>query len=92
MAGMSSSKYKMIFKKRFHDTPNNLFIREKMILANKLLQSGDYETLTEIIYELNYSKLSYFCSKYYALFKRKPSEDFIKKAHHKINPNLRHAM
>ncbi|WP_316635358.1 AraC family transcriptional regulator [uncultured Flavobacterium sp.] len=79
MAGMSSSKYKMVFKKRFHDTPNNLFIKEKMIHANKLLRSGDYETLTAIIYELNYSKLSYFCSKYYTLFKRKPSQDFIKK-------------
>lgn len=87
MAGMSSSKYKMLFKKRFHDTPNNLFIKEKMILANRLLQSGDYETLTEIIYELNYTKLSYFCSRYYDIFKRKPSDDFIKKAHQKINAN-----
>lgn len=79
MAGMSPSKYKMLFKKEFHSTPNNLFIKEKMILANKLLQSGDYNTLTEIIYELNYTKLSYFCSKYYDLFHRKPSEDFVKK-------------
>ncbi|KIA93523.1 helix-turn-helix domain-containing protein [Flavobacterium sp. KMS] len=79
MAGMSPSKYKMLFKKEFHNTPNNLFIKEKMLLANRLLQSGDYSTLTEIIYELNYTKLSYFCTKYYDLFHRKPSEDFIKK-------------
>lgn len=79
MAGMSPSKYKMLFKKEFHSTPNNLFIKEKMLLANRLLQSGDYSTLTEIIYELNYTKLSYFCTKYYDLFHRKPSEDFIKK-------------
>jgi AraC-like DNA-binding protein len=79
MAGMSPSKYKMLFKKHFHDSPNNFFIKEKMNLANKLLQSGDYNTLTEIIYELNYSKLSYFCSKYYAYFNRKPSQDFVKK-------------
>ncbi|WP_140512052.1 helix-turn-helix domain-containing protein [Flavobacterium pectinovorum] len=79
MAGMSPSKYKMLFKKEFHNTPNNLFIKEKMLLANRLLQSGDYNTLTEIIYDLNYTKLSYFCSKYYELFHRKPSEDFKKK-------------
>ena len=79
MAGMSPSKYKMLFKKEFHSTPNNLFIKEKMLLANKLLQSGDYNTLTEIIYELNYTKLSHFCSRYYDLFHRKPSQDFIKR-------------
>ncbi|KAF2515582.1 helix-turn-helix domain-containing protein [Flavobacterium foetidum] len=79
MAGMSPSKYKMIFKKQFHNTPKNLFIEEKMILANRLLQSGDYKTLTEVIYELNYSKLSYFCSKYYELFHRKPADDLVKK-------------
>ncbi|MCV9928551.1 AraC family transcriptional regulator [Flavobacterium sp. LS1R49] len=79
MAGMSPSKYKMLFKKEFHNTPNNLFIKEKMLLAYKLLQSGDYSTLTEVIYELNYTKLSYFCTKYYDLFHRKPSQDFIKK-------------
>lgn len=79
MAGMSPSKYKMLFKKEFHNTPNNFFVKEKMLLANRLLQSGDYNTLTEVIYELNYSKLSYFCSKYYDLFHRKPSQDFVKK-------------
>lgn len=79
MAGMSPSKYKMLFKKSFSSTPNNFFIKEKMMLANKFLQSGDYTTLTEIIYELNYTKLSYFCSKYYDQFHRKPSDDFIKK-------------
>ena len=79
MAGMSPSKYKMLFKKSFSNTPNNFFIKEKMMLANKFLQSGDYTTLTEIIYELNYTKLSYFCSKYYDQFHRKPSDDFIKK-------------
>ncbi|MBF4494773.1 helix-turn-helix transcriptional regulator [Flavobacterium sp. JLP] len=79
LAGMSDSKYKMLFKKYFKDTPNNLFIVEKMRLAKNLLQSGKFNTLTEIIYELNYNKLTYFSSKYYALFKRKPSEDFVKK-------------
>lgn len=79
MAGMSPSKYKMLFKKEFHNTPNNLFIKEKLFLAYRLLQSGDYSTLTEIIYELNYTKLSYFCTKYYDQFHRKPSEDFVKR-------------
>ena len=78
MAGMSESKYKILFKKCFNDTPNNLFIKEKMILASTLLKSGRFNSLTDVIYELNYPKLSYFSSKYYVFFKRKPSEDFVK--------------
>lgn len=83
MAGMSESKYKMLFKKYLNNTPNNLFIDEKMILAEKLLKSGEYSTLTEVIYELNYGKLSYFTIKYFEFFGRKPAEDFVKKYHHK---------
>lgn len=79
MAGMSESKYKILFKKCFNDTPNNLFIKEKMLLARQLLQSGKFNSLTAIIYELNYTKLSYFSSKYYELFHKKPTEDFVKK-------------
>ncbi|CAM3404319.1 AraC family transcriptional regulator [Flavobacterium chungbukense] len=60
MAGMSASKYKSLFKKHFNNTPKNLFIEEKINLAQKLLKSGEYSTLTAVMYELNYSKLSYF--------------------------------
>lgn len=84
MAGMSESKYKILFKKCFNDTPNNLFIKEKMFLAQQLLQSGRFNSLTDIIYELNYTKLSYFSSKYYERFHKKPSEDFVKNAVTKI--------
>lgn len=79
MAGMSTTKYKILFKKRFKSTPHNLFTKEKMRLANELLLSGDFESVTEILYEINYSRLSYFSSRYYSLFHRKPAEDFVKK-------------
>ncbi|MEZ0129495.1 helix-turn-helix domain-containing protein [Flavobacterium sp. LBUM151] len=79
MAGMSESKYKILFKKCFNNTPNNLFIKAKMDLAKTLLQSGNFTSLTDVTYELNYTKLSYFSSKYYETFQRKPSDDFIRK-------------
>jgi len=81
VAGMSESKYKMAFKKSFDTTPNNFFIKEKMKIGRELLKSGKFHTLTEVIYELNYSKLSYFSSKYYELFNKKPIDDFVKKQH-----------
>ena len=77
---MSASKFKSLFKKRFNNTPKNLFIEEKLKLAQRLLQSGQYSTLTAVMYELNYTKLSYFCSKYYEQFKKRPTDDFAKKA------------
>lgn len=79
MAGMSESKYKALFKKRFNNTPNNLFITEKMKLAKQLLKSGEFHTMTEVLYELNYSKLNYFSTKYFEIFQRKPADDFVKK-------------
>lgn len=79
MAGMSESKYKTVFKKCFETTPNQFFIKEKMNLAKQLLQSGNFRSLTEIIHELNYSKLNFFSSKYLEINHKKPSEDFIKK-------------
>lgn len=82
MAGMSESKYKILFKKCFNNTPNNFFIYEKMLLARKLLQSGSYRTLSDVVYELNYTKLSYFSSKYFEIFKRKATDDFLKKTRH----------
>ncbi|WP_281234802.1 helix-turn-helix domain-containing protein [Flavobacterium gelatinilyticum] len=78
MAGMSESKYKLLFKKCFKDSPNSFFITEKMKLAQLLLQSGNYHTLTEVIYELNYTKLSYFSSKYQEICKAKPTAHFVK--------------
>lgn len=79
MAGMSTTKYKILFKRKFNGTPNNLFIYEKMKWANQLLASGEYNSVTEILYEINYSRLSYFSSRYYSVFQRKPIQDFIKK-------------
>ncbi|WPO78473.1 AraC family transcriptional regulator [Flavobacterium sp. KACC 22761] len=79
MAGMSESKYKTAFKKSLSTTPNAFFIQEKMNLARKLLRSGEYNNMTEVMYELNYSKLSYFSTKYFELFKCKPIKDFVKK-------------
>ncbi|QLC66333.1 helix-turn-helix transcriptional regulator [Flavobacterium sp. LPB0248] len=79
MAHMSSSRYIYLFKLKYKVTPNIFFTQEKMLLSNTLLKSGNYSSLTEIIYELNYNRLSYFSSKYYSFFNRKPSDDFVKR-------------
>ncbi|MDN3673476.1 AraC family transcriptional regulator [Flavobacterium branchiarum] len=78
MANMSVSKYTTLFKKMFSNTPNKFFMSEKLIVANKLLKSGDYDSLARVAKELNFCTLSYFSSKYFQQFGRKPSMDFVK--------------
>ncbi|WP_276381302.1 AraC family transcriptional regulator [Flavobacterium sp. H4147] len=79
MAGMSESKYKTAFKKCFDTTPNNFFIINKMCLGRDLLKSGNFHSLTEVTYELNYTKLSHFSTKYYELFNTRPINDLVKR-------------
>ena len=85
MAGMSESKFKILFKKCYNNTPNNFFIKEKMNLAKSLLQSGNFHSLTDVVYELNYTKLSYFSSKYQEFFGTKPYDDLVKNSSHKVS-------
>lgn len=78
MANMSVSKYTSSFKKMFVNTPNSFFMREKLILANKLLKSGNFDSIIDVSKELNFCTLSYFSLKYAQQFERKPSEDFVR--------------
>ncbi|MRX69322.1 AraC-type DNA-binding protein [Flavobacterium resistens] len=79
ISGMSPTKFKILFKKEFNDTCKNLFIQEKMNLAKTMLTSGENNNLTEITFELNFSKINQFSSLYFEKFNKKPIEDFVKK-------------
>lgn len=77
LAGISVTKFKILFKKMFTCTPKIFFMREKMILANELLKSDNFVNLSDIARELNYTKASLFAEAYVQQFGRKPSEDFV---------------
>ncbi|MBS7253606.1 helix-turn-helix transcriptional regulator [Flavobacterium branchiicola] len=78
MAGMSVTKYKSLFKKMFVATPSYFFTRQKMILANELLKSENFDQISDISRKLNYPKVNKFSLIYYQQFGRKPVEDFLK--------------
>jgi len=59
-AAMSVSKYKLLFKKILKDSPKQFFINEKLLLGKKLLESGNFKNVTEVAFELGYSKPDYF--------------------------------
>lgn len=79
MAGMSASKYKTLFKNIYDISPNQFFINEKLMLAKKMLTSETFSSQSEVMRALNYSKISYFTTKYFEFFGSKPIDDFIKR-------------
>lgn len=77
-AGMSVSKYKVLFKKILKNTPNSFFLSEKLLLAQQLLLSGNFNSVTEIAYELGYNKAGYFSGVYKKMYNVLPGEVLIK--------------
>jgi len=78
MAGMSGTKYKILFKKILKDSPHSFFLNEKLLLGQKLLQSGDFNNVQEIAYELGYSNPGYFTKAYKKAFGVLPGNTFVK--------------
>lgn len=78
MAGMSGTKYKTLFKKILKDTPNTFFSNEKLLLGQKLLQSGNFNTVNEVAYELGYSNAGYFAKLFKNKFEVLPAEILVK--------------
>jgi methylphosphotriester-DNA--protein-cysteine methyltransferase len=84
MAGMSVTKYKILFKKHLATTPKNIYIKEKFLLAKKMIESGNYSLLSDVMYELNYYNLNYFKAQYTLFFKRSPTKFFPRDTKTKI--------
>lgn len=78
-SGMSTTKYKILFKKINNTTPYQFFLKHKLELAHQLIISGKFSSITEITEMLNYPKPENLKIKYFKYFKRKPLDDFIKK-------------
>lgn len=79
-AGMSISKYKVLFKKILKDTPNGFFLNEKLLVAQQLLLSGNFNSVSEVAYELGYNKPGYFSGVYKKMHGVLPGEVLIKAA------------
>lgn len=78
IAGMSTTKFKISFKKQFEVTPNKMFINEKMNVAFRMLQSGEYFTINEISNAIHFGNSKQFNNQYFNVHNRKPIEDLVK--------------
>lgn len=78
LAGMSESKYKLLFKKIMKNSPKSFFLQEKLLLAQNFLQSGNFNSVREVALEVGYSKPGYFSEAYKTAFGTSPQEAFLK--------------
>ncbi|MBC8986311.1 helix-turn-helix transcriptional regulator [Pedobacter sp. N36a] len=79
MAGMSISKYKILFSKIMKNSPQRFFTNAKLSLAKNLLQNGSFASIKDIALELGYEKPGHFASVYKKNFGHLPSDVFVKK-------------
>ncbi len=71
MAGMSISKFKILFEELFGQSPHQHILHKKMIYANELLQTGHY-SITQVAYKIGYNHPSGFIRIYRNKFNHSP--------------------
>ncbi|MCP1997467.1 helix-turn-helix transcriptional regulator [Flavobacterium sp. HSC-61S13] len=64
VAHMSVSKYRKLYKQIYGTTPVNFFRNEKMLLAQTMVESGNYKSISEIAFALGYVNVDYFSRSY----------------------------
>lgn len=81
MANMSASKYTALFSNVFGISAVSFFRSEKLLLAKELLESGKFDLINDVAFELDYCKTSYFSIVYKKYHGELPSAVFKSKAH-----------
>ncbi|MHC0442827.1 helix-turn-helix domain-containing protein [Flavobacterium sp. 3-210] len=64
IANMSSTKYRNLYEDIFGMSPAKFFKNEKLLLAKELLESGDFNLVSDVSFELGYNKTAYFSAIY----------------------------
>ncbi|MCF8716446.1 hypothetical protein JM658_16585 [Joostella atrarenae] len=76
--GISTLQLIKTFKTNYSVSPFDFFINEKLLLINKMLRSGHYNSVASIGDELNIGNMSHYTTKYYKLFGCEPIQDLKK--------------
>lgn len=78
MAGMSVSKFKILFHELFKISPHQYILDKKMTFAKSLLQTGQY-SIREVAYKVGYHHPSGFTRVYKKKFKHPPNITYVEK-------------
>ncbi len=74
IANMSQTKYRVLYRSIMGTTPLLYFRQQKLLLGKKMLESGDFNWVGDVAFELGYNKVAYFSQIYKNQFKVNPFE------------------
>lgn len=77
-AGMSVTKFKILFRETFGETPHQYIIDKKLYFAKELLQTGQY-SITEVSYKIGFTYPSGFTRLFKSKFQFPPSVIYTNK-------------
>jgi AraC-like DNA-binding protein len=77
MAGMSVSKFKLLFQQEFNESPHQYILGRKLTLARELLLSGEL-SISQVSYKIGFNHPSGFTRLFKHKFQYPPSEFFTK--------------
>jgi len=77
-AGMSVTKFKILFRETFGETPHQYIIDKKLFFAKELLQTGQY-SITEVSYKIGFTYPSGFTRLFKSKFQFPPSVIYTNK-------------
>ncbi|NBB23389.1 helix-turn-helix domain-containing protein [Runella sp. CRIBMP] len=78
MAGMSVSKFKILFSELFSTSPHQHILDKKMMYAQGLLQTGKY-SITQVAYQVGYHHPSSFTRVFKQKFNYSPNTSYFEK-------------
>jgi AraC family transcriptional regulator, exoenzyme S synthesis regulatory protein ExsA len=78
MAGVSVSKFKLLFYELYGTSPHQHILDKKMMYAKGLLQTGKY-SITQVAYKVGYLHLSGFVRIYKQKFNHSPNTTYFEK-------------
>lgn len=78
MAGMSVSKFKILFYELFNSSPHQYILDKKMMYAHGLLQTGKY-SITQVAYQVGYHHPSGFTRVFKQKFNYSPNTTYTEK-------------
>lgn len=73
LCGMSDPTFRRIFISRFGTTPKKYVIRQRLIQAKTILQSGEYESISEVARAVGYDDPLYFSKHFKEFYGSSPS-------------------
>lgn len=73
LCGISDTYFRAIFMKRFHMTPQEYVVAERISYAKSIIESGDYETIREVSELVGYNDPLYFSKAFKKVYGFSPS-------------------